>query len=151
VFEAIEAADTFLVFGTRDYGEDTSNPASTYYEAEFALGLQKRILLIRMFPWEQKFDHIMGRILFGMNRLTLDWQLGTAMPSTLPGEIVRALELGDEQAPEPEPEPEPEPMVEPEPEPEPMVEPEPEPEPIHGRDIFPTKFAAGSGCRRLID
>jgi hypothetical protein len=42
-------------------------------------------------------------------------------------------------------------MVEPEPEPEPMVEPEPEPEPIHGRDIFPTKFAAGSGCRRLID
>ena len=30
VFSTIEHCDTFLVFGTHDYGEDTGNSASTY-------------------------------------------------------------------------------------------------------------------------
>lgn len=36
VFSGIEFCDTFLVFGTAEYGEDTGNPASTFYESKFA-------------------------------------------------------------------------------------------------------------------
>ena len=32
VFMTMEACDALLVFGSRDYGEDTGNPASTYHE-----------------------------------------------------------------------------------------------------------------------
>eukprot|EP01047_Picozoa_sp_COSAG01_P083022 COSAG01_NODE_17200_length_1170_cov_12.417367_2_plen_369_part_01 len=95
IFAKIEEADTFLVFGTRNYGENTGNPASTYYEAKFAQNAQKRILLIQMMPWDEKFDHLTARVLFGMNRLTLDWQLGAPMPPDLPAMIVRALQLED--------------------------------------------------------
>eukprot|EP01047_Picozoa_sp_COSAG01_P087317 COSAG01_NODE_20040_length_974_cov_1.698286_2_plen_245_part_01 len=129
VFEKIEQADTFLVFGTRHYGENTGNPASTYREAKFAQSAGKRILLIQMMPWEEKFDHLTARVLFGMNRLTLDWQLGSPMPSDLPAQIVRALHLDDGTAVVPSPSPLTADPTEPEPELEPELEPEDEPEP----------------------
>ena len=45
VFEWIEHADTFLVFGTQNYGEDTGNPASSCAEAKYAQNQGKRIIL----------------------------------------------------------------------------------------------------------
>jgi hypothetical protein len=36
VFSGIEFCDSFLVFGTAGYGEDTGNPASTFFESKFA-------------------------------------------------------------------------------------------------------------------
>ena len=115
VFEWIEWADTFLVFGTANYGEDTGNPASSCMEAKYAQNERKRIILLRMIPWNAKHDHLQARVLFGMNSLTLEWQPGARMPITLVEDIVRALELDDrhsddtQKIPEPEPEPEPEP------------------------------------------
>ena len=47
VIDNIEACDTFLVFGSAKYGEDTGNSACTYYESKFALDRKKRIILIR--------------------------------------------------------------------------------------------------------
>ena len=36
VIDGIESCDTFLVFGSAKYGEDTGNHACTYYESKFA-------------------------------------------------------------------------------------------------------------------
>eukprot|EP01047_Picozoa_sp_COSAG01_P058655 COSAG01_NODE_6939_length_3431_cov_3.279712_3_plen_755_part_00 len=108
VFEAIERADFFLVFGTHHYGEDTGNPASSCREAKFAENLGKRIILLRMIPFEQEFDHIQARVMFRMNQLTLEWQPGTPMPPTLPADICKALASGESMSaasPEPEQEP----------------------------------------------
>ena len=41
----IEHCDSFIVFGSEHYGEDTGNSASTYYESKFAEGQQKKIIL----------------------------------------------------------------------------------------------------------
>jgi hypothetical protein len=95
VFEWIEHADTFLVFGTQHYGEDTGNPASSCAEAKYAQNQGKRMILIRMIPWEQEFEHLQARVMFGMNRLTLEWQLGEPMPLTLSHQIVNALDLDE--------------------------------------------------------
>eukprot|EP01052_Picozoa_sp_SAG31_P040472 SAG31_NODE_5868_length_2282_cov_6.325240_1_plen_237_part_10 len=83
VFEWIEHSDTFLVFGTQNYGEDTGNPASSCAEAKYAQHQGKRIILLRMIPWELDFDHLQARVMFGQNKLTLDWQLGAPMPALL--------------------------------------------------------------------
>ena len=97
VFEWIEYADTFLVFGTRDYGEDTGNPASSCAESKYAQNQKKRIILIRMIPWEEDFQHLQARVLFGQNKLTLEWQLGTPMPPFLCQQIIDALDVGSRQ------------------------------------------------------
>ena len=47
VIDGIEHCDTFVVFGSKVYGEDTGNSACTYYESKFALDRKKRIILIR--------------------------------------------------------------------------------------------------------
>ena len=52
MIDGIEHCDTFIVFGSRTYGEDTGNSACTYYESKFALDRKKRIILIRASePW----------------------------------------------------------------------------------------------------
>eukprot|EP01052_Picozoa_sp_SAG31_P041598 SAG31_NODE_6350_length_2052_cov_1.145929_1_plen_578_part_01 len=96
VFEWIEHADTFLVFGTKDYGEDTGNPASSYAEAKYAQHQGKRVILIRMIPWEQEFEHLQARVMFGQNKLTLDWQLGASMPPMLCEQLVNAIDVGED-------------------------------------------------------
>eukprot|EP01045_Picozoa_sp_COSAG04_P017588 COSAG04_NODE_1565_length_6321_cov_5.077306_9_plen_546_part_00 len=40
------------------YGEDTGNPASTFNESKFAQTNGKRIILIRMIPFGQKFEQL---------------------------------------------------------------------------------------------
>ena len=47
MIDGIEHCDTFIIFGSRAYGEDTGNSACTYYESKFALDRKKRIILIR--------------------------------------------------------------------------------------------------------
>ena len=37
VFMTMEACDALVVFGSRDYGQDTGNPASTYHEIKVRL------------------------------------------------------------------------------------------------------------------
>ena len=47
IFDGIADCDTFLVFGTRDYGEDTGNPICSYKEISFAMKKRKTIALLR--------------------------------------------------------------------------------------------------------
>ena len=47
MIDGIEHCDTFIIFGSKAYGEDTGNSACTYYESKFALDRKKRIILIR--------------------------------------------------------------------------------------------------------
>ena len=93
VFSAIEACDTFLVFGTSGYGEDTGNQSSTFYESKYAHGKNKRIILIRMIPYDAEYEHLQGRVMFGMNKLTLTWLEGEPMPATIVTDILKALDV----------------------------------------------------------
>ena len=83
VFESIEHAEAFMVFGTSNYGEKTSNPACTYFESEYARNAGKKMILLRMIPWEQTFDHLQARVMFGMNSLQLGWMEEAPMPGDL--------------------------------------------------------------------
>ena len=101
VFESIEQAEAFMVFGTANYGEKTPNPACTYFESEYARNAGKKMILLRMIPWGQKFDHMQARVMFGMNSLVLSWMEKAPMPGDLADGIVAAL---DSDAPVPAPE-----------------------------------------------
>ena len=117
MIDGIEHCDTFIIFGSKAYGEDTGNSACTYYESKFALDRKKRIILIRaseswhsctcplcfsadaarwagMIPFDEEFEHLQARMLFGMNKFQILWELGTPMPADLPDRIVEAMELG---------------------------------------------------------
>ena len=101
--------DNFIVFGSAHYGENTGNSACTYYESKFAHSQKKRIILIRMIPFDQEFQFPQAKFMFGLNRLELPWMLGTQMPSELPAQLFDAMELRaspqatSEPAPEPRP------------------------------------------------
>ena len=91
VFSGIEKCDTFLVFGTSGYGEDTGNQASTFYEYKHAFALKKRIVLIRMIPFGQNFEELQGRVIFNANKLILTWIEGEPMPPSLVADIHKAI------------------------------------------------------------
>ena len=94
VFESIEQAEAFLVFGTSNYGEKTANPACTYFESEYARNSGKKVILLRMIAWEgegSSFQHMQARVMFGMNDLALSWMEETPMPENLPDDIIVAL------------------------------------------------------------
>eukprot|EP01047_Picozoa_sp_COSAG01_P073465 COSAG01_NODE_11991_length_1820_cov_281.757118_2_plen_470_part_01 len=93
VQEGILAADFFVVFGSAKYGEDTGNAACTYYESKFAQSRGKKIILIRMIPFDQDFEFSQGKFMFGLNMLVLPWMLGAPMPAELPGQILEAMGL----------------------------------------------------------
>ena len=89
----MEACDALLCFGTKNYGEDTGNAASTYHEVHrFVLhderevyplksprtpspqiaywqnhvknkSAAKKTILLRMIDWDDDFDHITARVL----------------------------------------------------------------------------------------
>ncbi len=94
VFEWIEHCDTFVVFGSPRYGEDTGNQACTYYEYKHAFAKKKRIILLRMIPFDQEFEELQARVIFNANRLALPWMVGQPMPLDLPLKILDALGLG---------------------------------------------------------
>ena len=93
VYEWIEHCHAFLVFGTKHYGEDTGNSACTYNEVKFAQAKRKNIILLRMIPWEDEFEELQARVLFNRNMLTLEWQQGQPMPTSLVGELLKAMDL----------------------------------------------------------
>ena len=64
VYEWIEFCDTFLVFGSARYGEDTGNSACTYNEVKFAQAKRKNIILLRMIPWEEEFEELLEDEMF---------------------------------------------------------------------------------------
>jgi hypothetical protein len=99
VFSAIEACDTFLVFGSAKYGEDTGNQACTYNEYQHAFSQKKRIILIRMIPFDQQYEELQGRYIFGANKLVLPWVMGSPMPPDLPAKIMEAIGLTVETPP----------------------------------------------------
>ena len=104
VFQSIERCGTFLVFGSAKYGEDTGNQACTYYEYKHAFAKKKKIVLIRMIPFDQEFENLQARVIFNANRLVLPWMLGTPMPADLPDRI---LEVMGSSAPDVPPKPQP--------------------------------------------
>lgn len=91
VFRGIEEADSFLVFGSANYGKDTGNQASTFYEHKHAFAQKKKIILIRMIPWTEQFEEQQARVIFGQNRLQLEWQVGQPMPTDLASKIAEAV------------------------------------------------------------
>eukprot|EP01043_Picozoa_sp_COSAG02_P070584 COSAG02_NODE_12554_length_1526_cov_1.647512_1_plen_405_part_00 len=91
VINGIEHCDTFIVFGSMKYGEDTGNPACTYYESKYAQDQKKRIVLIRMIPFEEQFEFPQARFMFGLNRLVIPWMLGSPMPADLVDQILEAM------------------------------------------------------------
>jgi hypothetical protein len=97
VFKWIEFASTFIAFGSKDYGEDTGNSASTHKESQYVENLKgdrkKRIIRIRMIPFDEEFNHIQARTFFGMNDMVIPWMLGTPMPPDLPAKIVEGMGL----------------------------------------------------------
>ena len=54
---------------------------------------KKRIIRIRMIPFEEKFAHLHGRTFFGKNDMTETWMVGEAMPADLPDKIVAGMGL----------------------------------------------------------
>jgi hypothetical protein len=91
VFRWIEHCDTFVVFGSRHYGENTGNQACTYYEYKHAFGKKKRIILIRMIPSSEEFRELQARVIFNANMMTLRWTIGTPMHPDLADRIVDAI------------------------------------------------------------
>ena len=63
VIDGIEHCSTFIVFGSKHYGQDTGNPACTYYESKFAQSLKKQIILIRMIPFEEQYEQLQARVM----------------------------------------------------------------------------------------
>ena len=55
----------------------------TYFESEYARNAGKKMILLRMIPWGAQFEHLQGRIIFGMNELVLTWVEEEPMPETL--------------------------------------------------------------------
>mmetsp|Transcript_22760 Transcript_22760/g.34435 ORF Transcript_22760/g.34435 Transcript_22760/m.34435 type:complete len:506 (+) Transcript_22760:160-1677(+) len=91
VFSTLEHCDTFLAFGTSDYGKDTGNSASTYFECKYAMNKNKRIIPLRMIPYDQEFEHLQARVLFGMNLLSLKWEENQPMPANVVDDILNAI------------------------------------------------------------
>jgi len=91
VFSTIEHCDTFLVFGTHDYGEDTGNSASTYEEYKYAKNKGKRIIPLCMIPSDQEFTNLQARVIFGTNRLFTKWIEGQPMPTSVVDEVLDAV------------------------------------------------------------
>jgi hypothetical protein len=95
VFKAIEYSSTFIAFGSKHYGEDTGNSASTCKESLYVEGSAcagKKIVRIRMIPFGQQFAHVQGRTFFGMNDLELPWMLGDKMPDELVSKILEVMQ-----------------------------------------------------------
>ena len=91
VFQTIESCDTFMVFGSARYGEDTGNQACTFYEYKHAFDRKKRIILIRMIPFDQDYEELQGRVIFGANTFALTWLVGSPMPACLVDDIIGAM------------------------------------------------------------
>ena len=51
-----------------------------------------------MIPFGEEFEHLQARMLFGMNKFQILWELGTPMPADLPERIAEAMELGGQGA-----------------------------------------------------
>ena len=94
VFQGIEECGTFVVFGSQHYGEDTGNQACTYNEYKHAFTMRKRIVLLRMIPFDQDFDELQARVIFGANKLVIPWMLGTPMPPDLPDKLLEVMRIG---------------------------------------------------------
>ena len=90
-----------MVFGTANYGEKTPNPACTYFESEYARNAGKKMILLRMIPFESQFQHMQARVMFGMNDLQLGWMEEDPMPEGLVDDIMAAL-VAEAPAPAPE-------------------------------------------------
>eukprot|EP01049_Picozoa_sp_SAG25_P013585 SAG25_NODE_2148_length_1894_cov_1.398886_1_plen_493_part_01 len=112
VQQGILEADAFIVFGSAKYGEDTGNAACTYFESKFAQSRGKKIILIRMIPFDEEFEFPQAKFMFGLNMLELPWMLGTPMPPDLPRQVVEAIGLIP-SPPARQPTMEPEPMLAP--------------------------------------
>ena len=55
----------------------------------------KHIILLRMIDFEQEFEHLQARVMFGLNKLSLFWLPGEPMPDTLVDKIVDAVQAAE--------------------------------------------------------
>jgi len=90
VFSWLDHAESMLIFGGARYGQDTGNPACTYNEYHFARESGKRIILVRMIPWDDSYQFELGQDIFKRESYAeeelpyyLEWQAGEAMPIQL--------------------------------------------------------------------
>ena len=58
---------------------------------QYARNAGKKMILLRMIPWEAQFQHMQARVMFGMNDLQLGWMEEDPMPEGLVDDIMAAL------------------------------------------------------------
>ena len=65
---------------------------------------KKRIVLLRLIPFDQDFEFPQAKFIFGLNMLQLPWLLGAPMPANLLGDIIKAMQApATKILPSPEP------------------------------------------------
>jgi len=94
VVTALDNAQVFVAFGTKDYAEKTGNTASTYKEVSYWQNTRAKklgadnIVPINMLREGEEFLHPKAQMLFGSNVAYQVWQRGTPVPANLVDEIV---------------------------------------------------------------
>ena len=63
-----------------------------YFQNQCQKARPKKTILLRMIRWEDGFNELSARVLFGRNELTLSWALGEPMPAGLVDDIMKALD-----------------------------------------------------------
>ena len=58
---------------------------------QYARNAGRKMILLRMIPWEAQFQHMQARVMFGMNDLQLSWLEEDPMPDGLVDDILAAL------------------------------------------------------------
>lgn len=115
VFETMAKCDAFIAMATKDYGEDTGNPAATFHEVRvwreqhtpkpliplrmvhhcarpsFPIGSRILLLFGSQIPWSDTYDHEAARSLFSANLLALTWIKGEPLPDGLVDDVLRGL------------------------------------------------------------
>ena len=88
----LDTCTAFVVFGCKDYGEDTGTPCCTYQEHSYWTSHNPvgTVIPIRM---ADVFRHPGARHIFTRNTLAIDWRRGDPMPGNLPEEILNVLEV----------------------------------------------------------
>ena len=72
VFRALRSSDYFISSGTKEYGKDSGNPASSaeevqYWSGSYAKRGKMRPILVRMIPFSAEFKHSAADRLFNVD------------------------------------------------------------------------------------
>lgn len=120
VFDIMERCHGFIAFGTKTYGANTGNPAATDREVAYwqgviqqstqqstqsssdgqsssiqltaqAMAEARPLIPIRMIDFNERFNELTARVLFGCNALSIQWTLGNPMPTDVVPQVKKPI------------------------------------------------------------